>query len=294
MGQSINQKGFLKYDLRSNKYSINWKKTTSVIVGELLLEEILSVRSHMKGRLLDVGCGERPYRLVYDNQVEMSVGTEVPWSLHGTADSDVICYAERLPFHDESFDFILCTEVLEHTQQPFQVLRELARVLKPGGHLFLSVPFIYPIHESPNDYWRFTTHGLALASRSVGIRPLYIRSKGGPLVAFLALWVNVTLRAINGFGKILGLKRPLYESIPFRWLIALPQKVYLWIVRKMRTAKWSAAIKEMFSVMFRRIDWLNELNSWMTAGYVILTQKPMNINFSEEGVSGDETSLTQN
>ncbi|MGQ9765713.1 MAG: class I SAM-dependent methyltransferase [Armatimonadota bacterium] len=293
MGKSINQKGFLNYDLRSNKYSINWKKTTSVIVGELLLEEILSVRSHMKGRLLDVGCGERPYRLVYDNQVEMSVGTEVPWSLHGTADSDVICYAEQLPFPDKSFDFILCTEVLEHTQQPFQVMRELARLLKPGGYLFLSVPFIYPIHEAPNDYWRFTTHGLALACRSVGIQPLSIRSKGGPFASFLALWVNVTVRATNGFGKILGLKRPLSESITFRWLIALPQKMYLWIVRKMLTSKWSATVKDRFSVVFRRSGWLDELNSWMTAGYMVLVQKPMNTNSPEEGVSGNEISLTQ-
>lgn len=63
MKESISQKGFLKYDPRSRKYSIDWKRTASVAVGELLLEEILSARTYTKGYLLDVGCGERPYSM---------------------------------------------------------------------------------------------------------------------------------------------------------------------------------------------------------------------------------------
>lgn len=273
MKESVSQKGFLKCDPRSRKYSIDWKRTASVAVGELLLEEILSARTYTKGYLLDVGCGERPYRLVYEDLGEVSIGTEVPWSLHGIADADVICYAERLPFPPESFDSILCTEVLEHTQHPFQVMYELSRVLKPGGYLFLSVPFIYPIHEAPNDHWRFATHRLALACRSAGLQPLYIRSKGGPALAFLALWINLTVRATNGVGKVLGLRRPLYESLLFRWFIALPQWAYLWMVRKARTMRWSAPVSQRLSVIFRRSNWLDELNSWMTAGYVVLAQK---------------------
>lgn len=61
---------------------------------------------------------------------------------------------------DESFDYVVCTEVLEHTLQPFAAVAELRRVLKAGGLLFLSVPFNFRIHGPLPDCWRFTEHGL--------------------------------------------------------------------------------------------------------------------------------------
>lgn len=59
-----------------------------------------------------------------------------------------------------SFDYIVCTEVLEHTLQPFRAVEELFRILKPGGHVFLTVPFNFRIHGPLPDCWRFTEHGL--------------------------------------------------------------------------------------------------------------------------------------
>lgn len=61
---------------------------------------------------------------------------------------------------DCSFDLIVCTEVLEHTLQPFGAAAELRRLLRPGGHLFVSVPFNFRIHGPLPDCWRFTEHGL--------------------------------------------------------------------------------------------------------------------------------------
>jgi SAM-dependent methyltransferase len=61
---------------------------------------------------------------------------------------------------DNSFDFIVCTEVLEHTLQPFSAVVELRRLLRPGGFLFLTVPFNFRIHGPLPDCWRFTEHGL--------------------------------------------------------------------------------------------------------------------------------------
>jgi SAM-dependent methyltransferase len=58
------------------------------------------------------------------------------------------------------FDFIVCTEVLEHTLQPFDAVNEIERLLKPGGRAFVSVPFNFRIHGPLPDCWRFTEHGL--------------------------------------------------------------------------------------------------------------------------------------
>jgi SAM-dependent methyltransferase len=58
------------------------------------------------------------------------------------------------------FDYVVCTEVLEHTRRPFEAAAELHRVLKPGGLLFLTVPFNFRIHGPLPDCWRFTEHGL--------------------------------------------------------------------------------------------------------------------------------------
>lgn len=276
----MKHKGFVRYC--EGTFSIDWRQTLSIIAGELLLEEILAARSYLRGRLLDVGCGKRPYALIYESLVETSIGTEVIFSPHGTAEADVICYAESLPFADGYFDTILCTEVLEHTREPFKVMREFARVLKPGGSVLLSVPFIYPIHEAPHDYWRFTAHGSEAVCRSAGLVPIYIHSKGGPLAAMLSLSINIIIRSVNALGKLLGLPRPLYEQIWLRWLLSLPQWVYLWFSRVLRSSKrvrWlgktKGQISEWFSKTLQRPAWLYELNSWMTIGYVMLAQKPL-------------------
>jgi SAM-dependent methyltransferase len=61
---------------------------------------------------------------------------------------------------DQSFDYIVCTEVLEHTLQPFNAVNEMWRILRPGGRLFISTPFNFRIHGPLPDCWRFTEHGL--------------------------------------------------------------------------------------------------------------------------------------
>jgi len=73
---------------------------------------------------------------------------------------DVVGDAHNLPLEDESFDRVLCTEVLEHLHTPQKAIDEMYRVLKPGGELILTTRFIAPIHDSPGDYFRFTKYGL--------------------------------------------------------------------------------------------------------------------------------------
>jgi SAM-dependent methyltransferase len=72
--------------------------------------------------------------------------------------ADITKYNKFL--QDESFDIIVCTEVLEHTLDPFSVIQEIFRLLKPSGVLLLSTPFNFRIHGPLPDCWRFTEHGL--------------------------------------------------------------------------------------------------------------------------------------
>lgn len=63
---------------------------------------------------------------------------------------------------DNTYDVIVCTQVLEHVPNPFLAAAELTRILKPGGRLLLTVPAAYPYHAVPQDYWRFTRDSLQL------------------------------------------------------------------------------------------------------------------------------------
>jgi SAM-dependent methyltransferase len=73
---------------------------------------------------------------------------------------DIVADAHNLPFRDQEFEVVLCAEVLEHTRDPQQVISECYRVLKIGGQLILTTRFIYPLHDAPIDYWRFTRPNL--------------------------------------------------------------------------------------------------------------------------------------
>ncbi len=71
-----------------------------------------------------------------------------------------ICANNKKTIPDGRFDFVVCTEVLEHTLQPFDAVLEIGRILKPGGLVFVSAPFNFRIHGPLPDCWRFTEHGL--------------------------------------------------------------------------------------------------------------------------------------
>jgi len=80
-------------------------------------------------------------------------------------ESDFIDHAydiNDLKFEDNSFDVVVCWSVLEHVPDPHAAIAEMSRVLKPGGEIWVQLPFLFPYHESPQDYWRVTPDGLRL------------------------------------------------------------------------------------------------------------------------------------
>jgi len=113
---------------------------------------------HASGRLLDVGCGSMPYRLYVPPSVTSYEGMDVEAR---TAGVTYIGDAQDMnQVMAKSYDFVLCSEVLEHLPRPEAAIAEMARILKPSGQLLLSVPFLSRLHEEPHDYFRYTEHGL--------------------------------------------------------------------------------------------------------------------------------------
>jgi SAM-dependent methyltransferase len=130
-------------------------------------------------RVLDAGAGEGPYRSVFSHVRYTALDDrrgDVRWD-YGKL--DVVGGLLRIPFRDASFDAVLCTETLEHLTEPQTFLREAARVLRPGGTLFLTAPLQFREHQEPHDYFRFTRHGLALLLAGAGLDRHTIEPEGG-------------------------------------------------------------------------------------------------------------------
>jgi SAM-dependent methyltransferase len=142
-----------------------------------LFEAISEFAPMLSGRLLDVGCGSKPYKSLF--VVEAYIGLDIDSELsrkRGVA--DYLYDGNKFPFTDSSFDSVLCNQVLEHVFNPDEFLGEIVRVLKPGGKLLLTVPFVWDEHEQPYDYARYSSFGLRALLEKQGLTILQHKKLG--------------------------------------------------------------------------------------------------------------------
>lgn len=130
-------------------------------------------------RVLDAGAGDAPYRALFAHcEYRTSDWAE---SVHaGGRNADVVASLDALPLPDGQLDAVLNTQVLEHVADPQAVVNELARVLAPGGELWLTAPLVNELHEEPYDFFRYTPYGLTMLFERAGLEVVSIE----PLTGF--------------------------------------------------------------------------------------------------------------
>jgi SAM-dependent methyltransferase len=142
---------------------------------------------------LDLGASESPYRSLLEESGYIVKTLDIDQSRG--ADFKGTVEATGLP--DDSFDLVLCTEVLEHSLNPWQGIQEIRRILKPSGFLIVSAPHVWFYHPHPTDHWRFTQEGLVHLCRMGGLQPEALFAQGGSAVALLQI-TNFLLYGLLG------------------------------------------------------------------------------------------------
>ncbi len=104
--------------------------------------------------VLDAGAGEGPYRTLFSHcNYKTQDFCETPSSEGKYTRMDYVCDITEIPVADESFDVVICSEVLEHTLEPIKVIAELSRVLRPGGKLLVTAPLGCGLHQVPHIFY---------------------------------------------------------------------------------------------------------------------------------------------
>ena len=180
------------YSVFINPYFINRKSLFNEI-------GLFAMKVKKDESVLDVGCGLKPYRSLFKN--DDYVGIDIKGGGHSdeTKIVDKFYDGKNIPFEDERFNNIICTQVLEHAEDPRKLIEECSRVIKKDGQIFISMPFMYPEHEIPYDYRRFTRfeHQKLLEENN-----------------FTSIKIKQTTGFFGTFGQLFSVY--IFESITFR------------------------------------------------------------------------------
>lgn len=179
-------------------------------------------------RILDLGCGKKPWKVIYSPYAETSFGIDVLHTYHGSSAVDAFFDGRRIPFQDATFDVVFCTEVMEHVPEPGDFLAEIHRVLRPGGRLVMTTPFMVPLHEDPWDFYRYTRYGIVHLLSKARFGDIAITVFGDTVAVLITLLVQVQLRIWHMVSR--RVRWPAIYSIwnPFIFLlVGIPQWLYL-------------------------------------------------------------------
>lgn len=186
-----------------------------------ILSALKETLTHFSGTLLDVGCGYMPYKslvLQSPSSVTNYIGLDLEDNIYQKP--DLIWDGKTIPLEDCSVNCAIATEVFEHCPEPEIVMKEIWRVLKPGGILFLTVPFLWNFHVVPYDEYRYTPFSLKRHLNNSGFTSIKLQALGGwdsALAQILGLWVRRRLQ----FSRKQRLLRAILSRLllPIIWLL---------------------------------------------------------------------------
>jgi len=168
-------------------------------------KKILSNKKYLKGKLLDFGCGKKPYSELFD--VNEYVGLDIKKSGHSHDDEqiDIFYNGKTIPFNNNYFDSIFSSEVFEHIFNLDEIIKELYRVIKPGGYMLITLPFVWEEHEAPYDFARYTQFGIRYLLKKGGFKIIKIEQTTNYIETIFQMWniyVYQNLIPNNRFAKL--------------------------------------------------------------------------------------------
>jgi len=161
--------------------ALAWAKRNARELDWEIAREMGGLVSAQGAAVLDIGCGAKPYQRFFPGAARYC-GIDLPAQRSANKlekRADVYADLRRLPIAEETFDVVLCTQVLEHIADPERVLREAQRILRPGGLVVLTVPFLAAEHEEPHDYLRFTSFGISELLARCGFEAVNVKKQFG-------------------------------------------------------------------------------------------------------------------
>lgn len=182
---------FLKLDRRSPRLTVPE-------IFPPIEEELGPYRQYFTGNVLNAGAGNRDLSHLVEGKL---FNQDIPAGIHN-ANIHILSPLHQIPKEDGFFDAIICNAVLEHVENPEQVLAEFKRVCKPGGVLYLCVPFMQPEHRDPTDFQRYTIDGLQRQVRLHGFEVIEangVHSVYTTLAWIIIEWLSAEPKTIRTF-----------------------------------------------------------------------------------------------
>ena len=219
--------------LKLNFFSHNW-------LAQKINNESFEHFSHLiKGRTIDLGCGSSPFKEDILKFADEYIGVDWDNTLHDKSNVDITAdLTQVFPFDDSYADTLLSFQNMEHLPEPIFFLSECSRILKSGGTLIITVPFMWHVHEDPYDFFRYTRYGLE-----------YLFKKTG--------FIEIKIQETTGFWQMLALKFN-YHTVRYA---KGPLKLFfipIW---------WTSQVLSPFIDKF-------DMNARETASYFAVARKP--------------------
>lgn len=183
--------------------------------------------------VLDAGAGESVYKNLFSHCEYKAIDLAVGESKWNYANLDYVGPLHEMPVEDGIFDAVLCTQVLEHLEWPRESVREMHRVLRPGGVLYMTVPMAHAEHQIPYDFFRYTSYGLRSICAHAGFDEIEVKPFGG----LWARWAYELPRSLSLFpsvrnndGKVQFLGFALFPIKGLSFIfVRLIQTLFLWL-----------------------------------------------------------------
>lgn len=179
-------------------------------------------------KVYDIGCGDKPFAGFLLGNGVSHVGIDMMNGFYGEDKVDVFGEADAIPVADRTADAVLHSQVIEHLPDPEKGLEEAGRILKSEGLLFISFPFLYPLHAAPHDFFRYSGFGFEAMAKRHGFEILEEHSIGG-------FWYTASVLLVIYCSVF---DRSIFKGVEFGPVLTLPLQWFFWLLHKAEGAAY--------------------------------------------------------